>query len=65
MNKFEIFKEFYELVNVVISDKDKLGMVFFFLKGIIFVIFFIYENFEWIVKEKREEVMYILNDLVI
>ena len=58
----ETFKEFYELANVVTSDKDKPGMASLLLKGTTSVIFSIYENPERTAKEKREEAMHILND---
>ncbi len=54
-NKFETFKEFYELANVVTRDKDKPGMASLLLKGTTSVIFSIYENSERTAKEKEKK----------
>ncbi|WP_165003213.1 MULTISPECIES: glycosyltransferase family 2 protein [unclassified Enterococcus] len=61
-NKFQTFKEFYELANFVTKEKDKAGMASLFLKGTTSVIFSIYETSTRTSKEKKQEAMQILND---
>lgn len=60
-NKFETFKEFYELANVVTRDKDKPGMASLLLKGTTSVIFLFMRILSELPK-KKEEALHILND---
>ena len=58
-NKFETFKEFYELANVVTSDKDKPGMASLLLKGTTSVIFLFMRILSGLLKKKRRSYAYL------
>lgn len=61
-NKFETFKEFYQLANEVTNEANKSGMAALHLKGTTSVFFSIYGTSMRTPKEKKAEAKQILTD---
>ncbi|GCF93916.1 glycosyl transferase family 2 [Enterococcus florum] len=61
-DKFDSFKEFYQLANQVTLDRNRTGMAALHLKGTVSVIFSIFGNAHLPWKKKKSQVYSILND---
>ncbi|EOH87792.1 glycosyltransferase family A protein [Enterococcus pallens] len=62
INKYQTFKEFYELTNELTNGRNKSGTASLFLKGVTSVIFSILNNNDLSNAEKKEEISSLLND---
>jgi glycosyltransferase involved in cell wall biosynthesis len=61
-NKYDTFKEFYEMTNFITQDQNKEGMASLLLKGTTSVILSILETEKLDRKEKKREILEILSD---
>ena len=61
-NKYQTFKEFYELTNELTNGRNKSGTASLFLKGVTSVIFSILNNVDLSNTEKKKEISSLLTD---